>query len=436
MPFRGTLVRLWAWYFLLLVLILACFNVIVYSSLSQALNARVSSDLKAKARDTISHLTLNGNGSLAAYGAAGDPSYADTFVFVVQINKNADPTVILNSSQLAGLEQKLPYQLPIQAAKQGTTTPSTVTIGKDQFALLTEPIKDKQGNIVGVIQATKPLSSVAETLNNLERQLAIASGVALLLGAMVALWMANKSLRPLRLAFSKQRAFVADASHELRTPLTLIRTNAEAWIRRGPSSSSGVYAHHILEEVDQLNAIVGDLTTLALVDARQLRLEQEPVALTAMVRDLVDHVASLAEERGVRLRPNLDEVVVDADPGRIRQMLLILLDNALAYTPAGGEVRVTTGRAAGKARITVEDTGRGIAAADLPHIFERFYRADKARGRDGGGSGLGLAIAKWIVEAHHGSIDVKSENGRGTQVIITLPAMPVEPAQHPTPAVA
>ena len=332
MLFRGTLVRLWAWYFLLLVFILACFNVIVYFSLSQALNARVTADLQAKVRDTVSQLIANPNGTLTAYGPAADPSLADTFVFVIQTNKNGDPTVVENSPQLNGLEQ-LPSQLPIQAAKQGTRTQSTVTISQDQFAVLTEPIKDKQGNVIGVIQAAKPVGTVAATLANLEGQLALATGVALLLGAIVALLMANKSLHPVRRAFVRQREFVADASHELRTPLTLIKTNAEAWLRRTPHSAAGFYARHILEEVDQLSSLVSDLTTLALADARQLRLRPEPVELSQALRELIAHAAPLVEERSLRLESRLEPVTIEADPTRLRQLLLILLDNALATRP-------------------------------------------------------------------------------------------------------
>ncbi|HYM51024.1 MAG TPA: ATP-binding protein [Candidatus Limnocylindrales bacterium] len=435
MLFRGTLVRLAAWYFLLLALVLACFNVIVYFSLSEALNARVSADLQKKARDTVAQLTTNRNGSLASYGPAADPSLADTFVFVIQTNKNGDPTVVENSPLTAGLDYQ-PSQLPIQAAKLGTRTQQDLTVANNTFRVLTEPIKDKSGNIIGVIQAAKPLSAVSETLNNLERQLAIASGVALLLGALTALLMANKSLRPLRLAFVKQREFVADASHELRTPLTLIRTNAEAWIRRAPEKSADPYARHILEEVDQLNAIVGDLTTLALADARQLRLEPRALHLDRIVRELIDHTTPLAEEGGLTLRTELEPVLVEADPARLRQLLVILLDNAIAHTPSGGEVAVSVVRAGGRARIVVQDTGSGIASHDLPFIFERFFRADKARSRERGGTGLGLAIAKWIVEAHRGTIDVRSEVSRGTQVTVTLPAMSEQPVPQPLPAPA
>jgi signal transduction histidine kinase len=416
----------------LLALILVCFNVIVYFSLSEALNARVSQDLQAKARNTVNELIAGNNGTLAAYGTALDPSYADTFVFVLQTNHNGDPTTVVeNYPEL----QNLPSQLPIQAAKQGATTQSEITVSQQKFAVLTEPIYDRSHkNVIGVIQAAKPISSVDETLNRLEQQLMIASGVALLLGLLVAVLMANKSLHPLRLAFGRQREFVADASHELRTPLTLIRTNAEAWIRRAPGSPQATFARHIVDEVEQLTRIVSDLSLLALADARSLPVEHRPVELTGLVRELADYVRPLAQERGIILRAEAPSELIrmTGDTSRIRQLLIILLDNALAYTDAGGTVALRVANGGDKARISVEDTGSGIAPADLPHIFERFYRADKARTRERGGTGLGLAIARWIVDAHGGSIDVKSELGKGTLVTLTFPALP--PVAEPAPA--
>jgi signal transduction histidine kinase len=145
--------------------------------------------------------------------------------------------------------------------------------------------------------------------------------------------------------------------------------------------------------------------------------------LNDVVRDLMGQARPLAEERGVRLRPQLNGGArVEADPGRVRQLLLILIDNALRHTPEGGEVSVDVARRNGRARVVVADSGEGIPAADLPHIFERFYRADKARNSENGGSGLGLAIAKWIVDAHKGEIAVKSTEGQGTEVAVSLPA--------------
>jgi len=251
----------------------------------------------------------------------------------------------------------------------------------------------------------------------------LASAIGILLGALASLLMASRSLRPIIRAFQRQREFVADASHELRTPLTLIRTNVEAWLRRA-NGTTRVYARNIVEEVEQLNRIVGDLTTLALADARQLRIDPKPMELNDVVRDLMTQTEPLAEERGVQLRPDLNGGVrVEADPARVRQLLLILIDNALTHTPTGGEVSVGVIRRNGRARVTIADNGDGIPPADLPHIFERFYRADKARNRENGGSGLGLAIAKWIVDAHKGDIQVTSAEGEGTEVAVSLPAL-------------
>jgi signal transduction histidine kinase len=273
------------------------------------------------------------------------------------------------------------------------------------------------------MQVAQPISWVNDSLSRLIRQLVLASIVGIVLGALASLLMALRSLRPISRAFQRQREFVADASHELRTPLTLIRTNVEAWLRRA-SGPNKAYARAIIEEVEQLNRIVGDLTTLALADARQLDIQRQPLELNTVVQDLMTQASPLAEERGVRLKPVLNGGVrVEADPTRVRQLLLILMDNAMRHTPSGGEVSVGVLREDGHARITVTDNGEGIPPADLPHIFERFYRADKARSRENGGSGLGLAIAKWIVDAHRGDIVVKSGEGKGTEVEVNLPAM-------------
>jgi signal transduction histidine kinase len=336
------------------------------------------------------------------------------------------PTIVLNAPKIDGLFDQ--DDNAVARAEVGLTTESQDTAGGQLYAIRTDPVKNKKGAVVGALQVARPISWIGDTLSRLERQLALASGVGLILGALVAFLMALKSLRPIQRNLKKQREFVADASHELRTPLTLIRTNAEAWLRRAAGTSQATYAQHILEEVDQLNAIVADLTTLALADARQLRIERRPVELSGIVRELIDHTAPLAEERHVRLAPDLNGgVQVEADAIRMRQLLLILLDNALSYTPEGGEVSVSVARQNGKAKVTVADTGPGIPARDLPHIFDRFYRADKARSGEDGHIGLGLPIAKWIVDAHRGDIQVKSTPGVGTRIAVSLPAMEEEP---------
>jgi len=421
MMFRGALVRLAAQYFLLLVLILGCFDFIVYFTVSEALQSRVDSYLQSAVVQATRDLTVTGDTVTVNPQYSPDPSYGDTFLYVLQlsgaqvVNPNASLQTVFKNPSLNDA---------VFSARVGQGSDTKIFASQQQWVVDTSPIRNlKTHKIVGILQVAQPISWVSDALSRLVRQLVLASAIGILLGALASLLMASRSLRPIIRAFQRQREFVADASHELRTPLTLIRTNVEAWLRRA-NGTTRVYARNIVEEVEQLNRIVGDLTTLALADARQLRIDPKPMELNDVVRDLMTQTEPLAEERGVQLRPDLNGGVrVEADPARVRQLLLILIDNALTHTPTGGEVSVGVIRRNGRARVTIADNGDGIPPADLPHIFERFYRADKARNRENGGSGLGLAIAKWIVDAHKGDIQVTSAEGEGTEVAVSLPAL-------------
>jgi two-component system, OmpR family, sensor histidine kinase CiaH len=421
MMFRGALVRLAAQYFVLLLLILGCFDLIVYVTVTEALQARANAYMQSAVGEANHLLTVTGD-TINATTLNLDPSYADTFMQVQQITGNQ--VVMQVSPTLRNVFNSPGLNPAIAGAKLGRKTDTQVTFGQQLFMVEVNPIQNpKTHKIVGVLMVGQPISWINESLSRLVRQLVLASAVGILLGALASLLMATRSLRPISRAFQRQREFVADASHELRTPLTLIRTNVEAWLRR-PNGSSRLYARNVVDEVEQLSRIVGDLTTLALADARQLRIDRQPMELNDVVLDLMTQARPLAEERGVQLQPNLNGGVrVQADPARVRQLLLILIDNALGHTPSGGEVSVGVNRRDSHAQVTVVDNGDGIPAADLPHIFERFYRADKSRARESGGSGLGLAIAKWIVDAHKGEIAVKSAEGKGTEVEVTLPAL-------------
>jgi signal transduction histidine kinase len=423
--FRVALIRLAAQYFVLLTLILGFLNLIVYVTVSEALQTRVDQALAAAVKRAVSDVSVLGDTVSVNSQVLFDPSPGDAYLWVYQLK---DPQTVLPNQTTAQLFNSSALDVAKDRAKQGKISETRVTLDNDVFnsnlfVVDTRPLVDtKRKKVVGILQVAQPVSWVNEALSRLVRQLLLASAVGLVLGALASLLMATRSLRPIVRALDRQRAFVADASHELRTPLTLIRTNVEAWLRRN-TGQNRTYARNIIEEVDHLNRIVGDLTTLALADSRQLRIERQPIELNTMVTDLVKQAQPLAEERGVALRPDLNGGArVEADPARVRQLLLILIDNALEHTPRGGEVSVGVEARADRARISVIDSGEGIPAADLPHIFERFYRADKARSRENGGSGLGLAIAKWIVEAHHGEISVDSTAGKGTRVSVDLPA--------------
>jgi two-component system, OmpR family, sensor histidine kinase CiaH len=424
--FRGALFRLAAQYFVLLALILGFLDVIVYVTVSGALWGRTEQALASAVKQASSDVSVFGDTVSVNAQVLLDPSLADSYMWVYQLSNNQ--TVLPNQTTSSLFNDSTLDPAKAQA-KQGKTTETRVTLdnnvfNSNQFIVNTQPLIDKKKHkVVGILQVAQPISWVNEALSRLILQLIEASAVGLVLGALASLLMATRSLRPIIRALDRQRAFVADASHELRTPLTLIRTNVDAWLRRAKSENRA-YARSIIEEVEHLNRIVGDLTTLALADSRQLRIEPKPIELNRMVTDLMQQALPMAEERGISLKPELNGgATVEADPARVRQLLLILIDNALEHTPAGGVVSVGVESRNGDACITVRDTGEGIPSSDLPHLFERFYRADKARSRESGGTGLGLAIAKWIVDAHKGEIAINSTVGKGTEVSVSLPAV-------------
>ncbi len=231
----------------------------------------------------------------------------------------------------------------------------------------------------------------------------------------------NDMLASLDEAYRTQQRFVADASHELRAPLTAIQGNLEL-LERTPELREEEKAEalsYLRKEASRMSRLVADLLVLARADAGQ-GLKQQPVELDRLLVETFHGARGSAAGRKVSLR-ELDQIQVQGDPDRLKQLLVILVDNALKYTPEGCEVRLALGKEHGAAVITVTDTGIGIEAQDLPHVFERFYRADKARSRDEGGSGLGLSIARWIAERHGGDISVNSAPGVGSTFIVRLP---------------
>jgi len=228
-------------------------------------------------------------------------------------------------------------------------------------------------------------------------------------------------------ALEAQRRFVADASHELRTPLTTIRGNAEmlrAYEEVTPHDRAAALAQ-IQRESERMSRLVNDLLTLARADAGQ-PLARELVALGPLLDEVAAQARVLAQGQQVSLAATAEATVL-GDADTLRQLLLILLDNALQHTPEGGSVNLRLEAQAGEARISVRDAGQGIAPEDLPHIFERFYQADRAR--SGGGVGLGLAIARWIVAEHRGEIEVSSSPGEGSVFLVRLPL--ATPASSP-----
>jgi len=217
----------------------------------------------------------------------------------------------------------------------------------------------------------------------------------------------NEMLERLERQFSRIQQFSADAAHELRTPLAALRGNAEVALSSNVAESElRSVLEASIEEYDRLSRIADDLLLLARAGSGRPFLSPSRFSLQAAVRDVVDLFAPLAQDKGVSLTFTSESTIqIDADGARIRQVISNLLDNALKFTPAGGTVRLSLAASNGTAELMVSDSGVGIAPEHMPHIFDRFYRADAARSRPAGGSGLGLAICRTIVEGHGGSIE-------------------------------
>jgi signal transduction histidine kinase len=235
----------------------------------------------------------------------------------------------------------------------------------------------------------------------------------------------RKSTAPVEQTMETMRRFMADAAHELRTPIAVLRGQAEVVLQRDREPPEYAEALRRIErEAERLGATVEDLLTLARADAGERPIARERVFLDDLALDAASAARALAERRGVELEVGtFEEGAVLGDPTLLHQLLMIVLDNAVKFTPRGGRVKLSAAAPGGQAEVVVEDTGVGIGAEQLPHIFERFYRGDPARGRGDGarGAGLGLAIARWIADAHGAQLLVTSEPGKGTRVAIRFP---------------
>ena len=248
----------------------------------------------------------------------------------------------------------------------------------------------------------------------------------------------NAMLSRLETSFAALRRFTADASHELKTPLTVLRADVERAMHPGTHRAERMVAlEEALQETARMSDLVDSLLTLARADEGRFDLHRTPVDIEPLMREVYETAVILGEDAGLVLSlPLLESAIVMGDRTRLRQLMLNLVTNAIKYTPRGGRVEVSaTRRPNDEIALVVRDTGIGIAANDLPHIFDRFWRADRARSRasERGGFGLGLSISQWIVQAHGGSLVAQSRLGRGSLFTVLLPtaaaaAAPDEPA--------
>ncbi len=315
-----------------------------------------------------------------------------------------------------------PGQVPVLTRKvlQAQRTRGDIDWDEQSFTYLKVPLANGTGYIVVFANVERE----RDVLGFLLLALLVVGVVSLLLAFYASLFLADRALVPIKKSWQRQQDFVADASHELRTPLAVIQTTLELVMGNQEESvaSQRNWLDNMQSETKRMSRLVDNLLFLARSDSAQQVLEVQTFSLTTAFSEAVKPFMALAEAKGVSLQSTADSGVSFAgDENRIKQSIVILLDNALKHTPAGGQICVNLKNSLNEITISVLDTGEGIEQQHLDKIFERFYRVDKARSKNEGGSGLGLSIAKRIVESYRGDIKVSSTPGEGSSFTITLP---------------
>ena len=294
------------------------------------------------------------------------------------------------------------------------------------IAMIIASLMAAYGSWLAVGRALAPLDSITETAEQINRADDLARRIPYNgpkgdeIGSLIEAF--NQTLKRLEILFTSQQRFLADVSHELRTPLTVIKGNVDLMRRMRSLDEESLTS--IDQEAGRLTRLVGGLLLLAQAESGNISLNMAPVELDTLLLEVFQEMKVLAGGKVELQLTEIDQVQVNGDRDRLKQVLLNLVGNAIQYTPQDGDVFLNLGKIAEQARLIIRDTGPGIPAADLPHIFDRFYRAEKSRTRGKTtGFGLGLSISHWIVEKHGGRIEVDSKDGQGTTFCIWLPLM-------------
>jgi len=455
--------RLTLWYTGLLAVTLLIFDLLVYSSLSGILMTIMDDRLTAQAQSVVNLIEAENDPMAVLVSGRVRLPPIDVFAspFFIQILQ-LDGKVAQLSENLGGRQLPLPAGT-ITAASAGQFSDFTVNLQDGvRLRVHSQPV-EVAGHSAGTIQVAQSLAALDDALSVVRRVLLLGSLSLLVLAGAGGVILARAALRPINTItetaqritytqdldqripvavpgdelgkltetindmlarleglFEGQQRLVADVSHELRTPLTTIQGNLDL-LRRGAAEEPGMRAEAlraIEDETARMRRLVNDLLLLAQADAG-LQLQLKPVEMDTLLLEIYRQAQVMASGVSVRLGAE-DQASVLGDVDRLRQLLLNLVDNALKYTPAGGQVTLTLRRQAGWVQVSVEDNGVGIASEDLPHVFERFYRADPSRTRHSG-SGLGLAITQWIARAHGGRIEVESRLSVGSTFTLWLP---------------
>jgi heavy metal sensor kinase len=456
-------VRLTLWYLLTLAAILALFLAFLYWQTQRSLLAQMDGALRIAAGQALVSVEAQGN-RLAfqdvANDAGGDQLEDDFVIYLL----DSDGTVW----DLVGEPEEFSPHLP----RSGV---STLTIEGDPWRVYSQRIPPSAVNAgdEGWIQVAQEMDQVSDALASLRAQMLLGLPLALLLAGVGGYLLAWRALRPieritrtaqtinagdlsrridyhgpadevgrlaatfdnmlgrLESAFERQRRFTADAAHELRTPLTALKGRIEVTLNRPRSQATYTETlEEMSDQVDRLIRLSSDLLFMARLDRADYRtVHAEKVQVEGLLLAVIDQVAPLAARKGIALEHSIAaDLSVEGDLDLLIRLFLNLLDNAIKYTPTGGRVAVQAQKTGGQVVINTSDTGPGVPAEALPHLFQRFYRVEEDRARFAseeaeGGAGLGLAIAAEIVRVHGGTIEVQSEMGEGATFTVMLPAV-------------
>jgi len=448
---RSLRVRLTAWYVALFSALFLFFGLFLYNVLSHALLNRLDDALTSQA---ASAATLLPDEMQEEHGNA--PRAASE---VVDELHGGGVAVYENRQPLAARALEVPGGIDPATCRSPMTLPS------GQWGMRVVCNRVDIGSRSFAVAAAEPLDDIAAELAVVRRVLFFAAPLMILLAALGGYGLATRNLAPLGVmtrqargiggrnlekrleigdaaeelaemaasfnellarldqSFESMRRFVADASHELRTPISVIRGEADVALSHPrPVEEYRESLAVILDESRRLSRLVDDLLNLARADAGNVKLQVQEFYLNDLLAECCRSVQALAAARSIRLEcRTAGDVPFRGDEELLRRLIVNLLDNAIRYTPEQGSVTAALEASGHDLHIRVSDTGVGIAPEAAPHLFERFYRADKARTREGGGFGLGLAIVKWIAESHKGAVDLTSQPGAGSTFTVTLP---------------
>ena len=466
--FDSVRIRLTLWYASVLAISLVTFALLVYYAAARIFYERQDESLRSTAETVASAYMqeLEEEGSIAKANEVvlAQMVFPNRYVEVV----DTEGRVVAQSSNLVGYSLTLSAATLSEARLRSVGFVVSKTIESESLGVRVAavPLSKNSNNPFGFAVVAESLNVIEAGLRRLRRDFFAGVPLVLLFASLGGYFLARKSLAPIALmnaqtqritaenlssrldltnprdelgqlattinallarldaTFTEQQRFIADASHELRTPLAVLRGETEVALEQNRGAEDYRESLALIkDEAERLTRIVENLFILARQPVDQHSIMKEPLRLNEVVSECVRSAQVLATQRGLRLHLDgaTSEVNFTGDDEMLKRMLLNLLDNAVKYTAPGGDVGVALSTQNGSARIVVTDSGIGIPAADQPRIFDRFYRVDKARSRALGGAGLGLSIAKWIVEAHGGTIAVQSIPTQGSEFIVDLP---------------